>query len=259
MPSAGRQQRLGHRDVGGGEAELATPTVALDHDPPHLVRATEQLGGGGDVALGRAARGCGWTSRWCRARGAGGRGLEPDAEHLEAELGAHALQERDVAAATLAEVEVGADDDEAGVRGVGEHLAHEVLGRLLAAGLVEVQHVREVEVAGGVEQLELLLGRGEQAGRRLGPHHLGRVTVEGDAHRGEAAGVGELAHEAQHRVVPEVHAVVDADGDDRAGAVVERGRRARRGRRRCASLTPALLTTGAPRRRRGASAAPLAS
>ena len=67
------------------------------------------------------------------------------------------LQERDVAAAALAEVEVGADHHEPRVRGVGEHLAHEVLGRFLAARLVEVQHVREVEVAGGVEQLELLL------------------------------------------------------------------------------------------------------
>ena len=154
---------------------------------------------------------------------AAGRGLEPDAEHLEAELGAHALQQRDVAAAALAEVEVGADDDETCVRGTGEDLAHEVLGRLLAAGLVEVQHEREVEVAGGVEQLELLLGRGEQPGRRLGTHHLGRVAVEGDAHRGQVARVGQLAHQPQHRVVTEVHAVVDPDGDDRARAAVERG------------------------------------
>ena len=32
----------------------------------------------------------------------------------------------------------------------------------------------------------------------------------------EPARVGELAHQAEHRVVAEVHAVVHADGDDRA-------------------------------------------
>ena len=58
--------------------------------------------------------------------------------------------------------------------------------------------------------------RREQPRRRLRAHDLGRVTIEGDAHRVEPARVGELAHEAQHRVVPEVHAVVHADGDDRA-------------------------------------------
>ena len=100
-----------------------------------------------------------------------------------------------------------------------QHLAHEVFRRLAAAGLVEVQHEREVEVAGGVEQLELLLGRGEELRRRLRPHHLGGMAVEGDAHRGEVARVGQLADEAQHRVVPEVHAVVHTDGDDRAARV----------------------------------------
>ena len=46
------------------------------------------------------------------------------------------------------------------------------------------------------------------------------MTVEGQARGGEAPRVGEVAHEAQHRLVPEVHAVVRPDRHDRA-----RGRR----------------------------------
>ena len=164
----------------------------------------------GDVAVGEQATGVGG-----RVDGAAGRGLEPHPQHLEAELATHALQHLDVATARPAEVEVGAHDDDAGVRRAHQHLAHEVLGGLAAAGLVEVEHVHHVEVAGGREQLELLLRGGEQQRRGIGPHHLGRMTVEGDAHRGETARVGQLAHQTEHRVVTEMDTVVHADGDDR--------------------------------------------
>ncbi len=70
---------------------------------------------------------------------------EPEPEHLEPELGAHLLEQADVAVAPVPEVEVGADDDEAGTEPPDEHVAHEVLGRLLAAGLVEGEHARRVE------------------------------------------------------------------------------------------------------------------
>ena len=53
-------------------------------------------------------------------------------------------------------------------------------------------------------------------GARSRPHDLGRMTVEGEARRVEVASVGEVAHEPQHRLVPEVHAVVRADRHDRA-------------------------------------------
>src|SRR5919204_6868206 len=52
------------------------------------------------------------------------------------------------------------------------------------------------------------------------------MAVEGDAHRGQLAYVGELTNQPEHRVMAEVHTVVDADGDDRAGTGVERRREA---------------------------------
>ena len=86
----------------------------------------------------------------------------------------------DVAVAAVAEVEVGADHDEPRAEHAGEHLAHEVFGRLLAARLVEREHEALVDRAGGLEQLELLFERREQLRRRSGPHDLGRVAVEGE-------------------------------------------------------------------------------
>ena len=59
-------------------------------------------------------------------------GHEPEAEHLEVELGAHLLEQPHVAVAAVTEVEVGADDDEPRAQAVDEHLAHELLGGLAA-------------------------------------------------------------------------------------------------------------------------------
>ena len=66
-------------------------------------------------------------------------------------------QQRDVALAVAAEVEVVADDD--GLRGqpVDEHLLDEVVGGLVGAGLVEGEHDRGVETGLG-QQLELASG-----------------------------------------------------------------------------------------------------
>ena len=141
---------------------------------------------------------------------------EAEADHLETEVGAHPLEQRDVAAAAMPEVEVGADHDEPGAEQADEHLVDEVLGRLLAASLVELEDAHDVEERRADEQLELVVERREQRGRRLRAHDLRGVTVERHAHRVEAACVGQLAHELQDLAVPEVHAVVGADGDDAA-------------------------------------------
>ena len=97
-----------------------------------------------------------------------------------------------------------------------EQLFDELLGGLLAARRVEREHEAYVDGAGRVEQLELLLEGRQQLRRRVGPHDLGRMAVEGEHGRRQTAGVGELAHEPQHRLVPEVHAVERADRDDAA-------------------------------------------
>ena len=180
---------------------------------------------------------------------------EPEPEHLEAEVLAHLLEQRDVAAAPVPEVEVGADHDDPGPQQPDEHLAHELLGGLVAALLVEAQHAHDVEQRERFEQLELLVERGQQLRRGLRPHDLGRMPVERDERGVEAAGVGELAHELQHLRVAEVHAVVRADRHDAAVAQRREARRpgARPGwsvtatiRRRVTSRSPSAGSAGRP-------------
>ena len=151
----------------------------------------------------------------------------PRPEHLETEIGTHLLEQRDVSTPLVPEVEVGADHHEARVQQADEHLVHEVFGALAAAGLVEREHETEVEQTGLVEQLEPVLQRREELRRGAGPHDLRGMAVERDQRRAQATRVGELAHETQHRAVAEVHTVERADGDDRAGAGVVAGGRAR--------------------------------
>ena len=131
-------------------------------------------------------------------------------------LRAHPLEHRHAAAPVAPEVEVGADDHEARLRAVDEHLTNEVLRRLAAARLVEVQDEARVEVARRVEELELLLGVGEERRRGLRAHDLGGVAIEGDADGIHLPRDREVTDEPQHRAVPEVHAVVHPDGDDTA-------------------------------------------
>jgi len=120
---------------------------------------------------------------------------------------------------SVPEVEVRADDDALGGQALDEDRLDELLGGLVAARRVEGEHRRRVEVAGGGEQLELLLEGREHARRRLRPDHLGRVAVEGEAHRGLPVRRGALADEAQHGLMTEVDPVVGADRDDRAPPV----------------------------------------
>jgi hypothetical protein len=151
--------------------------------------------------------------------GVGGR-LAVDADqldpaHIEAEVGAHRPQQLDVALASVAEVEVVADDHGPGAEATDEHLGDELLGRLERAGLVEVHDERVVD-PGGLEQLELLVEVGEQQRGRLGPNHAGRVAIEGD-HRGLQVTLGrELPHLADDLAMAAVHPVVRADGGDGA-------------------------------------------
>ena len=127
------------------------------------------------------------TARPRRARPPIGRRDQTETEHLEAELGAHALQQRDVAVAPVPEVEVGADDHEARAEHAREHLAHEVFRGLLAARLVEREHEALVDRAGRFEQLELLVERRQQLGRRPGPDDLGGMPVEREHGRAQPA------------------------------------------------------------------------
>ena len=102
-----------------------------------------------------------------RGRAVGGRD-EPEAEHLEAELGAHALQQRHVAVTAVPEVEVGTDDDEPRAQHAREHLARRTPRRSPCCAPRRTCSTTHSSTASGrVEQLELLFERRQQARRRL--------------------------------------------------------------------------------------------
>jgi len=75
-----------------------------------------------------------------------------------------------------------------------------------------VQDEAELDTRLG-QQLDPVVQVGEQARRRLRPHHGGRVAIEDGHHRPGARRPRQGAGLAQHRLVPEVDAVERADGD----------------------------------------------
>ena len=139
---------------------------------------------------------------------------QPVARHLEAQLGAHLLEERHVAAPPVAEVEVLSHHHLPGVQAPDEDLGHELLRGLPRPLVVEVDHHHDVEPGVG-QQLQALLEVGEQAGRGLGADDLRRVAVEGDQGADVTPLHGPAAHLGDHRPVPEVKPVVGPDGDHR--------------------------------------------
>ena len=260
----GQEDVAGHRHVGGGEPELAAPVVAVGHD----ARAPR-----GD---GRAAR---WRrrgrprpgrggSRWSWPSAASPAGSpvgvdQREALDLEAEVGAHLRAagrrcprrwwpkwKSSPTITTLAPRQSTSTSCTNSSAGSLDRASSKVI-------------TRQRSTPGGREQLELLVEVGEQAGRRLGPHHRGRVAVEGDdggLHARRLAARG--PHLGDHGLVPEVHAVVGADRDDGAGVgsraapdVVQHLHRARSVTRRLgfASTTDGFTVRAAwARRRRGA-------
>ena len=153
--------------------------------------------------------------------GAGLRG-QRHAVHLEPGHRAHLGQEGHVALAAVAEVEVLPHHHQPGVEALDQLPGDELLGRLVGPLLVEADDHRPVDT-GRRQQLELLVEVAEQQRGRLGTHHRGRVAVEGDDHGGQAVVLGPGPQLGQQGPVPEVDAVVGADGDGRAAG----GRRQR--------------------------------
>ncbi len=136
----------------------------------------------------------------------------------------HLLQQGHVPLAAVAEVEVLAYDHQPGVEPLDQDLCHEVLRRLVGPLPVEGHHHHQVH-PGRLEQLEPLRKITEKAGCRLGPHHHGRMAVEGDHRRRQAVGRGPGRQLAQQGPVAEVNPVVGPDGDRRAPGRGSTGRR----------------------------------
>ena len=87
--------------------------------------------------------------------------------------------------------------------------------------VVERDDIDQID-AGGFEQFEFLLERGEPARRRFGPHDLRRVAIEGDHGAAGAPALGEMTDLVEDRAVTEVDAVVGANGQGGA-AVADEG------------------------------------
>ena len=104
---------------------------------------------------------------------------QADPGDLEAVLAAEAAQELDVAPPAVAEVEVLADDDQAGGQLVDEHLLDEVPRPTHRPGSGRRNDHRAIDAAVG-QQLQLLLEAGQLLGRRLGAHHRSGMAVERD-------------------------------------------------------------------------------
>ena len=112
----------------------------------------------------------------------------------------------------MTEVEVLTNDNQFRTQRVDQHLVDEVLGRLVGPGPVEGDHQGALDPATS-QELELLVEVGEQGGGRLGPHHTGRMAIEGDDHRREVQHLGPGHQIAEEGPVTEVNAVIGANGD----------------------------------------------
>ena len=170
MPSPGRATPVGDVDVGRGEPELgAPPAVAVDDHAPDLVGPAEQ------AAAPRTSPSASSPRMRVEETASPGRvRLESQAHDLESVACAHLGQQRHVAFAAVAEMEVLPHHHQPGAEGLDQDLDDEVLGRLVGPGLVEGHDDGAVEPGGG-EELELLLEVGEeQAGpTRGGPRWPG--------------------------------------------------------------------------------------
>jgi hypothetical protein len=134
---------------------------------------------------------------------------------IEVELRTHTAQQCHIAAAAVAEVEILAHHDLAGTEAPHEHTFDERLGTLSRLLRIEAHQHGGID-AGGGEQFELLVEIGEQFRGRLGPHHRGRVSIEGDDDRVGAERCGPFAHRGDDRLMTAMHTVVGADGDHRS-------------------------------------------
>ncbi len=158
-----------------GVTEIASSVVAVHDLTTDLMRASEDLGRACDIARGKEV-----------AHAAGGP-TTPfadvlEGEHLEAVFGAEPAQRVDVAGVANTEPGVLAHDDHARAQRLDEHLDHEVLRGPLGELVGELHDQHGVQ-PGGREQVEALVGGGDDLRCPLRVQDGDRVRLEGDRDR----------------------------------------------------------------------------
>ena len=206
IDAVARAEILPHVEVRGRKAEQAAVLVAMLHPSAHGEGAGEQPRRGGAVArLQRFAD---------AARRNDFLGVIDGRDHFgeKAEAARMVGERHDIAAAALAEDEVGAGDDAGGAVAIEQQPGDELLGRRARECGVERQDKHRVGPRFG-EQLLPLIERRQAKGRDVGLEEAHRMRVEGRDDRG-APLVLRMAHRAaDDRLMPGVEAVEIAECD----------------------------------------------
>lgn len=204
-------------EVRGGKAERPADAFAFDHGAEDRELPAEQACCAGQVA------GFHGPANERAADNLPVQGHRRHADFGEAVRRPEFSEQVEIAGAAFAKRPLEADADFAqrppGVR----ERADEVGG--LGGGEVAVERDDEnVVEAEAADELELVQRGGEKARCLVGAEDADRVRVEGDGDGGAARQAGVVERAAEDGLVPEMHSIEDADGEeDRAGEVGEVG------------------------------------
>ena len=215
--AGGRQQDLaGDRDEQAGRLARLISFPGND-EPAHLMGSAEQRRRLGEIALGDERpdprRGHDLVCPFV--------GDEMDRFHGKTGLLPHRLQQRDVAPALVAEMEVVADDNHPGGELGHEHFGHEVLRRLLGALGVELDD-EDLVNASLRQELELQVYVSEPRRGRRRIDDGGRVLVEGHDDTAQPFVGRPAAHVIDHLAMAYVNPVISPDGQRAAVVVLHR-------------------------------------
>ena len=148
---------LREAQVGGGEAERAAELLAAHHPAADRIGAAQQARRIGEIAAAQ-----------CFADAGAGNALALqlhgfDFARRKAQLRAHPLQQRQIAATAVAEAEIRADPDFARAQAPDQHPAHEILGAHRRQARIEAQ---QPDAVGTQFAQALVLAAGQGQARR---------------------------------------------------------------------------------------------
>src|SRR5579863_3471670 len=207
IDAARRAEIVAQAQIGGGKADRTTaPVAGLDasfdfegmaQQPRRLARFAP-----GQIPANSRRGEDGAVARRNRLQHA----------HAEAMVLSLLLQERGVAAALVAEMEVVPDDYVAGAKPLDQEAADEILSTHLRERSIEMQHGQQID-AQGFDAVRLGAERRQPKRWRLGMKILNGMRLEGHERQRCAHATRGLAGEIDDRAMTQVDAVEIADGD----------------------------------------------